>query len=247
MSCLHCRRPALRDRFSNHPAKVDSPCPRPTTVSERPDSDSLQGISGADAFASVALSNLLRSRRDDRWIPRTSMGRSTTGCFRRAGLRLHGVLRRFPFLHFGSVMPNYAAHRRTGDRMMSRHVSDNPAYRGALYTTMSVGDDGKCGDGNRQQQLSHVQFPLATDHAPNWCPCLSSPGTLLPCTTRTRWDDESCSFPMKGPLVRVAAQSCFAIGPATTLCSGVRQRAAHPALAWQRRRLALRGPSVARP
>jgi len=53
-------------------------------------------------------------------------------------------------------MTNNAAHRRTGYRMMSRHVADNPAYRGALYTTMGVGDDGKSRDCNRQQQLSHV-------------------------------------------------------------------------------------------
>jgi hypothetical protein len=28
---------------------------------------------------------------------------------------------------------------------------------------------------------------------------------------------------MAGPFVRVAAQSCFAIGPATTSCGGVRR------------------------
>jgi hypothetical protein len=130
----------------------------------------------------------------------TSMRRSTAGCLRRAGLRLHGVLRRFPFLHRGSVMPNYAAHRRTGHRMMSRHVADNPAYRCALNTTMGVGDDGKYGDCNRQQQPLHVQFPLVTDHAQKWCPRLS-PETLLPCTTRTRRHDKSCRFSIKGLFV----------------------------------------------
>ena len=71
------------------------------------------------------------------------MRRTIAGCLRSAVLRLHGALRRFPFLHLRSVMPNHAAHRRTGHRMVSRHVADNPAYRGALYTTMGIGDDGE--------------------------------------------------------------------------------------------------------
>jgi hypothetical protein len=37
------------------------------------------------------------------------------------------------------------------------------------------------------------------------------------------------SSPMAGLFVRVATQSCFASGPATTSCGGVRRRAAHPA------------------
>ncbi len=95
-------------------------------------------------------------RRDDRRVPRPSMRRSTTGRFRRAALRRYGVVRCFPLLYRGSVMPNNAAHGRTGHRMMARHVADNPAYCGALYTTVGIGDDGKSRDCNRQQQLSHV-------------------------------------------------------------------------------------------
>jgi hypothetical protein len=47
-------------------------------------------------------------------------------------------------------MPNHAAHRRAGHRMMTRHVTDNSADRGTLDTTVGIGDDGKCANGNRQ-------------------------------------------------------------------------------------------------
>jgi hypothetical protein len=40
-------------------------------------------------------------------------------------------------------MPNHAADRRTGHRVMSRHVADNSANRSALDATVSIGDEGE--------------------------------------------------------------------------------------------------------
>ena len=77
------------------------------------------------------------------------MRRSIADGFFSTGRRLRGVLRRFPFLHRGSMMSNNAAHRRTGHRMVSRHMADSPADRSAFYTTVGIGDDGKSGDCNR--------------------------------------------------------------------------------------------------
>jgi hypothetical protein len=47
-------------------------------------------------------------------------------------------------------MPNHAAQRRAGHRMMTRHVTDNSANRGTLDTTVGIGDDGKRAKSNRQ-------------------------------------------------------------------------------------------------
>jgi hypothetical protein len=58
------------------------------------------------------------------------------------------------------VVPNDTAHRRAGNRMMSRHMTHHTAHASALQAAVRIANDreqrGSPHEGNRQQYFEHL-------------------------------------------------------------------------------------------